>query len=77
MARKLLLQTHSEQIAEYSGEQFELVMAQTARENTLKEELGLLPSVEESEAPVAEVEDDDEESEPTKTEPAGRKQVLR
>jgi lambda family phage portal protein len=61
MARKLLLQTHSEQIAEYSGEQFELVMAQTARENALKEELGLLPSVEELEAPVVDVEDDEED----------------
>lgn len=45
MARALLLQSHSEQIAEYSGEQFELVMAQTARENDLKKELGLLVAV--------------------------------
>lgn len=71
MARKLLLQTHSEQIAEYSGEQFELVMAQTARENALKEELGLLPSVEELEAPVVDVEDDDEEDDATDSQPAG------
>ena len=73
MARQLLLQTHGEQISEYTGEQFEQVMAQIARENELKEELGLLPTVEEPEALVAEVEDDDEESDEPEEEvqPAG------
>jgi capsid protein len=56
MARGLLLQSHSEQIAEYSGEQFELVMAQIARENELKESLGL--------AAVAEEEEDTPEPDP-------------
>jgi lambda family phage portal protein len=45
-ARGLLLQSHSEQIAEYSGEQLEQVLAQIARENELKESLGLMVTVE-------------------------------
>lgn len=53
MSRMLMLQSHSEQIAEYSGEQFEQVMAQIAREQELKAELGL----------VAVIEEDDEEDE--------------
>jgi hypothetical protein len=44
-ARTLLLKSHSEQISEYSGEQFEQVMAQIAMENQLKEQLGLMPTV--------------------------------
>lgn len=51
MARSLLLQSHSEQIAEYSGEQFELVMAQIARENELKESLDLMATAEEPAVP--------------------------
>jgi lambda family phage portal protein len=51
MARALLLQTHGEQISEYTGEQFELVMAQIARENELKESLGLATVTEEQEPP--------------------------
>ena len=51
MARTLLLQSHSEQIAEYSGEQFEQVMAQIARENELKDSLGLSEMGEEPEPP--------------------------
>jgi lambda family phage portal protein len=51
MARTLLLQSHSEQIAEYSGEQFEQVMAQIARENELKDSLGLSEMGEEVEQP--------------------------
>jgi capsid protein len=46
MARQLMLQTHSEQIAEYTGDQFEMVVAQIARENDLKESLGLVESLE-------------------------------
>jgi lambda family phage portal protein len=46
MARQLMLQTHSEQIAEYTGDQFEMVVAQIARENELKESLGLVESLE-------------------------------
>jgi len=67
MARALLLQSHSEQIAEYSGEQFEQVMAQIAMENELKESLGLMPTVEQPSEPAApqpepeEPEDDDSE----------------
>jgi lambda family phage portal protein len=70
MARNLLLQSHSEQIAEYSGEEFGQTMAQIARENELKEELGLMVTIEEPEEPVAEVEDDGEEPEPTESQPA-------
>ena len=51
MARALLLQTHGEQISEYTGEQFELVMAQIARENELKESLGLATVTEGQEPP--------------------------
>jgi lambda family phage portal protein len=47
MARQLMLQTHSEQIAEYTGDQFEMVVAQIARENELKESLGLVEDLEE------------------------------
>jgi hypothetical protein len=47
-----MLQSHSEQIAEYTGEQLEMVLAQIARENQLKESLGLMPTVEEVEAPA-------------------------
>lgn len=70
MARQLMLQSHSEQIAEHSGEQFEMVMAQIARENELKESLGLLATVEEQDAPDPEPapagddEGQDEESQP-------------
>ena len=66
MARQLLLQTHGEQISEYTGEQFEQVVAQIARENELKEQLGLMPTVEEPTEPVQEV----EEAEPAETQPA-------
>jgi len=51
MARTLLLQSHSEQIAEYTGEQFEQVMAQIARENELKDSLGLSEMGDEVEQP--------------------------
>jgi lambda family phage portal protein len=68
MARQLLLQTHSEQIAEYTGEQFELVVAQIARENELKEELGLVVVAEE---PLQEADGGGEESEPTEAQPTG------
>jgi lambda family phage portal protein len=64
MARTLLLQAHAEQIAEYSGEQFEQVMAQIAMENELKESLGLMSTVEEAPDPATpqpEPEDDDDE----------------
>lgn len=57
MSRMLMLQSHSEQIAEYSGEQFEQVMAQIAREQELKAELGLLAVIEEEE-------EEEEEGEP-------------
>jgi lambda family phage portal protein len=67
MARQLLLQTHGEQIAEYTGEQFEQVMAQIAKENELKEELGLVVVAEE---PLDDVEDDGDEAEPTESQPA-------
>jgi lambda family phage portal protein len=63
MARQLLLQSHSEQIAEYSGEQFELVMASIAKENELKEELGLMAAAEE-------VDDSEQESDPAEDEAA-------
>jgi lambda family phage portal protein len=67
MARQLLLQTHGEQIAEYTGEQFEQVMAQIAKENELKEELGLVVVAEE---PLDDVEDDGDEAELTESQPA-------
>jgi len=71
MSRGLLLQSHSEQIAEYSGEQFELVMAQIARENELKETLGLLAAMEEQDSPEPEAEpDEDEEAQPAPSQPA-------
>jgi capsid protein len=53
MARQLMLQSHSEQIAEYTGEQLEMVLAQIARENELKESLGLMPTVEQLPEPVS------------------------
>jgi len=74
MGRQLLLQTHGEQISEYTGEQFEQVMAQIARENELKKELGLLPIAEEPqepESPAVDVQDDEDEDEPTDNQPAG------
>jgi lambda family phage portal protein len=69
-ARALLLESHSQQIASYTGSEFGQVMAQIARENELKESLGLMPTVEQppepaSEPPIPEPEakdpDDDEE----------------
>jgi lambda family phage portal protein len=76
MSRGLLLQSHSEQIAEYSGEQFELVMAQIARENELKETLGLLAAMEEPAEPQPEPaplsdeeEEDEEETQPRPSQP--------
>jgi lambda family phage portal protein len=71
MARALLLQSHSEQIAEYSGEQFEQVMAQIAMENELKESLGLMPTVEQQPDPVVEPPDSASDSEDTESQPAG------
>lgn len=63
-AKAMLLKSHAELIAEYTGEQFESVMAQIAMENELKESLGLMPTVEGVEAPTdpepPEPEDDDE-----------------
>ena len=64
LSRTLLLQSHSEQISEYSGEQFEQVMAQIARENELKESLGLMPTVEEQSEHVMEPSDPEEPDEP-------------
>ena len=61
MARSLLLQSHSEQIAEYSGEQFDQVMAQIARENELKDSLGLSEMGEEVEQPDQQEPPDPEE----------------
>ena len=67
MARNLLLQSHSELISEYSGDQFEMVMAQIAKENELKESLGLLPTLEEpaepQPEPAPEPDEEDEEAE--------------
>jgi lambda family phage portal protein len=64
-AKAMLLKSHSELISEYSGEQFEQVMAQIAMENELKESLGLLPTVEERPEPVAsEIEPDEDEAQP-------------
>ena len=70
MARKLLLQSHSEQIAEHSGEDFEMVMAQIARENELKESLGLAAVAEEEDAPEPEPELGSEEEEESQPAPA-------
>ena len=70
MARKLLLQSHSEQISEYSGEQFEQVMAQIARENNLKEQLGLMTTVEETDPLVTGSSADSEDSGATGTQAA-------
>jgi len=69
MARQLMLQSHSEQIAEHSGDQFEMVVAQIARENELKESLGLMPSVEQPPEPVTEPPEQDED-EAAETQPA-------
>lgn len=63
----MLLKSHSELITEYSGEQFEQVMAQIAMENELKESLGLMPTVEAAPEPAPadpeppEPDDDDED----------------
>jgi capsid protein len=67
-----MLQSHSEQIAEYTGEQLEQVLAQIAMENELKESLGLMPTVEQpsnstSEPAQPDEPDDDEGAE---TQPA-------
>jgi lambda family phage portal protein len=40
-ARELLLESHGEQISDFSGEEFEAVMAQIAHENEIKDSLGL------------------------------------
>jgi lambda family phage portal protein len=75
MARQLMLQSHSEQIAEYTGEQLEQVLAQIAMENELKKSLGLMPTVEQPPEPVAappespETEEDDDD-EGGETQPA-------
>jgi capsid protein len=53
-ARALLLESHSQQIANYTGSEFGQVMAQIARENELKESLGLMPTVEQPPEPAAE-----------------------
>ncbi len=53
-AKAMLLKSHSELITEYSGEQFEQVMAQIAMENELKESLGLMPTVEQPPEPATE-----------------------
>jgi lambda family phage portal protein len=63
-ARALLLESHSQQIANYTGSEFGQVMAQIARENELKESLGLMPTVEQppepaTEPPAAEPETED------------------
>jgi lambda family phage portal protein len=63
-AKAMLLKSHSELITEYSGEQFEQVMAQIAMENELKESLGLMPTVEEAPEPATpqpEPEDNDDQ----------------
>jgi lambda family phage portal protein len=60
IARALMLESHSQQIANYSGEQFEQVVAQIAMENELKESLGLMPTVEQPPEPVAEPPDVEE-----------------
>jgi hypothetical protein len=65
-ARALLLESHSQQIANYTGSEFGQVMAQIARENELKESLGLMPSIEQPPEPVApppDAEEDDDEDE--------------
>jgi capsid protein len=66
-ARALLLESHSQQIANYNGEQFENVMAQIAMENELKESLGLMPTVEEAPEPqpnlVPEPDEEEEDGE--------------
>jgi lambda family phage portal protein len=59
-ARTLLLKSHSEQISEYSGEQFEQVMAQIAMENQLKEQLGLMPTVQDLPDPATDPAQPDE-----------------
>jgi hypothetical protein len=68
LARQLMLQSHSEQIAEYTGEQLEMVLAQIARENQLKESLGLMPTVEAPPEPTLTTEpeepEDDEDDQP-------------
>ena len=77
IARALMLESHSQQIANYNGEQFEQVVAQIAMENELKESLGLMPTVEQLPDPVAappespETEnEDDDEAQPRTSQPA-------
>jgi capsid protein len=66
-----MLQSHSEQIAEHSGDQFEMVMAQIARENELKESLGLMSTVEQPTDSTAEPAqpDDPDQDEGSETQP--------
>ena len=45
-ARELLLESHGEQIGDFSGEEFEAVMAQIAHENEIKDSLGLPLAIE-------------------------------
>jgi capsid protein len=72
MARQLMLQSHSEQIAEYTGEQLEQVLSQIAMENELKESLGLMPTVEQPSDSTAEPAQPDEldDDEGAETQPA-------
>jgi hypothetical protein len=75
----MLLKSHSELITEYSGEQFEQVMAQIAMENELKESLGLMPTVEQPSEPAAvpptpepeteDLDDDGEDAEDAEAQP--------
>jgi capsid protein len=70
MARRLLLQSHSAQISEHSGDQFEQVVAQIAMENELKESLGLMPTLDEPAELQPEPEpDEDEETQPRPSQP--------
>jgi lambda family phage portal protein len=76
-AKAMLLKSHSELITEYSGEQFEQVMAQIAIENELKKSLGLAPAAEQPPGSASDSppESDGSENQPsppaTDTEPEG------
>ena len=66
LARTLQLQTHAEQIMEYTGNDFNSTISTIAKENEIKQRLGLVavepPSPAAAPEPVDTVDDNDEDT---------------
>jgi hypothetical protein len=63
LARSLQLQTHAEQIMEYTGNDFNSTISTIAKENEVKERLGLGPVAPEPSSPAAAPEPSDDADE--------------